>query len=277
MNALSRNEKLLARIRREGSRGIEIGPSIAPVAPKSAGYDVTTIDWMDQEALIARYQAMGLDTSRIEPVDFVWAGQSYAELTGRRDHFDWIIASHVIEHVPDLVGFVRQCDEVLNEGGVLSLAVPDKRTCFDRFRAISGIGPVIDAHLDGRRRNSPGTVAEFFLHVATRDGVQVWGDPRPGQFGLVHSVDQARDAMRNLIGSDAYVDTHAWCFVPSSFRLMIEDLHALGLIPLRETAFFPSEGCEFFVTLSRDGAGPGLDRLALMQRVDEELGEVLAR
>jgi SAM-dependent methyltransferase len=277
MITLSRKEKLLAPIRRDGSLGLEIGPSINPIAPKSEGFAVTTVDWQDQAGLIERYRKLGVDTSAIEPVDLVWSGQSYAELTGKRKHFDWIIASHVIEHVPDLIAFINQCDEVLRDGGVLSLAVPDKRTCFDRFRPISGLGNVIDGHLQGRRRNSPGTVAEFFMYAATRNGLGVWGDPGPGTFGFSHTADQARSAMQSLIDADTYVDTHAWCFVPSSFRLLIEDLRALGLIELRETGFFPSEGCEFFVALSRDGAGPGLGRLELMHAIDRELAEVLPR
>lgn len=274
MTVLNRKDKLLATINRAGSQGLEVGPSHNPVAPKAEGFSVTTIDWMDQAGLIEQYRKLGVDTSRIEPVDLVWSGQSYAELTGVRKHFDWIIASHVVEHVPDLIAFLNDCDEVLRDGGVLSLAVPDKRTCFDRFRAISGIGQVIDCHLQQRRRNSPGTLAEFFLHATSRDGVQVWGDPGPGKFDLVHTPEQARSIMEHLIASETYIDTHAWCFVPSSFRLMIEDLNSLGLIHLRECGFFPSEGCEFFVTLSRNGTGPDLSRLNLMRQIDHELAEV---
>jgi SAM-dependent methyltransferase len=41
-----------------------------------------------------------------------------------RGWFDEIIASHVIEHVPDLVGAMRNCLELLTEGGELRIAVP---------------------------------------------------------------------------------------------------------------------------------------------------------
>src|SRR5690606_33473322 len=122
---------LLSMLDRDG-RGLEIGPSHNPVAPKREGFRVEVVDHADRATLVGKYRGHGVDVDLIEDVDFVWSGESYAELTGKSSHYDWIIASHVIEHVPDLVGFVKACAEVLHDGGVLALAVPDKRFCFDR-------------------------------------------------------------------------------------------------------------------------------------------------
>ena len=36
-----------------------------------------------------------------------------------------ILASHVVEHVPDLVGYLNQVADILIPGGVLRLAVPE--------------------------------------------------------------------------------------------------------------------------------------------------------
>jgi hypothetical protein len=63
----------------------------------------------------------------------------------------------------------------------------------------------------------------------------------------------------------AYLDLHAWCFTPHSFRLILSDLFDLGLVPFRELAFFPTEGCEFFVTLGREGKGPAMDRQQMLE------------
>lgn len=38
------------------------------------------------------------------------------------------------EHEPDLIRFMNECDAVMEPDGILTLAVPDKRFCFDRFR-----------------------------------------------------------------------------------------------------------------------------------------------
>ena len=73
--------------------------------------------------------------------------------------YDWIVASHLVEHTPDLIGFLNDCDSLLKENGVLSLAIPDQRYCFDYFRPLTGIGHVIDAAQNPRKRRSPGSAA----------------------------------------------------------------------------------------------------------------------
>ena len=51
---------------------------------------------------------------------------------------------------------------------------------------------------------------------------------------------------------------------------MLQDLHALGLIRVREAAFQDTIGHEFFLNLAVDGAGTGLGREALVVLADAE-------
>ena len=98
---MQRNEKVLYRID-PGGRGLEIGPCYGPVAPKQAGFNVEILDHLDRDALIRKYQGHpGLNLDRIEPVNYIWNGEPYAELIGKTKYYDWIIASHLIEHTPD--------------------------------------------------------------------------------------------------------------------------------------------------------------------------------
>jgi hypothetical protein len=64
-----------------------------------------------------------------------------------------------------------------------------------------------------------------------------------------------------------YVDVHTWRFVPSSFRLIVNDLYETGEIRLREDKFFDSVGNEFYVTLSKQGLGCPVDRLTLAKQM----------
>lgn len=258
-----RAPKILNRIKRDG-RGVEIGPSYGPLAPKREGYRVEVIDHLDREGLIAKYRSHRMPEEAIEEVDFIWRGESYAELTGRRNYYDWVIASHLIEHTPDLIGFLNNCAEILNENGVLSLAIPDARQCFDHFRPPSGLGAVIDAHEQRRVRPTAGTVCEHYLNSVAKGGRIAWAEPSRGAFSFVHRPAEAREQLALVRQPDTYVDVHTWCFTPHSFRLLIHDLHLLGLQPLRECVFFPTAGCEFYITLSRSGPGPDMDRLALL-------------
>jgi len=67
------------------------------------------------------------------------------------------------------------------------------------------------------------------------------------------------------------MDLHSWCFTPNSFRLIINDLNLLGLISFKEIDFFPTEGCEFFVTLGKDGKGIETPRLELLKMIEDEM------
>jgi len=164
------------------SNGVQIvavvmGGSVNPsyTRLKREGYNVHIIDHLPRSGLLEKYSGCDVDVSRIEEVDFVWrAGVPYSELTGREKHYDWIIASHVIEHVPDLIVFLNECDAILKDDGVLSLAIPDKRYCFDHFRPISGIGNVIDNHIRRVSRPSPVIVAEHMLYEVSRAGDLSW-------------------------------------------------------------------------------------------------------
>lgn len=267
-----RKERVLRSIDRRGV-GLEIGPSHDPIAPKSEGFKVDVMDHATREELLGKYREHAVSLDRIEEVDYVWRGESYLELTGKPNHYDWIIASHVIEHTPDLVAFLRDCDAILKDQGVLSLVIPDKRYVFDRFRPITGLARVIDAHLAGQRIHSAGSVAEYFMNVASRGQQLGWSRNSLGGYSFVHSAAEAREGVRQVLENRAYLDIHNWCFVPHSFRLLVEDLHTLGYTRLREVSFHPTEGCEFYITLGRQGQGPGLSRLQLLRAVDRELAE----
>src|SRR4051812_34825559 len=104
----TRSEILLAPVPR-GGRVIEIGPSFNPLAPKAAGWDTRTLDHLTREGLVAKYTGHpGVDVSRIEDVDYVWSCGLLSDAVPQAMHgtFDAFIASHVIEHTPDLIAFL---------------------------------------------------------------------------------------------------------------------------------------------------------------------------
>jgi len=267
--ATNRDEIILAHVKRHGL-GLEIGPAHAPIAPKAAGFHVHVLDHASREQLIEKYREHGVDLTKIEPVDFIWDGRPFPELVGRTCTYDWIIASHVIEHSTDLVGFLNDCDALLKSDGVLSLAIPDMRWCFDHFRAPSSLGRVIDAAQTGRRAHSAGSAAEYFLDVVQKGGRLGWSKGETGEYALRHSVGEAKRAMTE---KTAYLDIHEWCFTPTSFRLLVRDLLDLELIQLKELAFHPTSGHEFYVTLSRGGERPPQARLEMLQQIANELAE----
>lgn len=269
----NRKKRVLATIDKNGV-GIEIGPSHDPIAPKREGYKVHVIDHASREELLGKYKEHPIVLDQVEEVDFIWRGQSYVELTGKPRHYDWIIASHLIEHTPDLIAFLEDCDSILKDGGVLSLVVPDKRYCFDRFRPITGLARVLDSHFAGNKIHSAGAAAEYFMNVAGKDHKLAWDADTSGDYVFLHSAQYAREMIREVHEKGSYLDIHNWCFVPHSFRLLLADLYALGLTRLREVQFHPTEGMEFYVTLGRHGTGPDKSRLEILRAIDAEVAAV---
>jgi len=259
----SRNGKILFSIKKD-ALGLEIGPSHRPVAPKRDGFNVKTLDHLTAEGLREKYRGHGVDLDAIEEVDYVWSGEPVSELVGNQ-RFAWIIASHVIEHTPDLLGFLNECEKILDDSGVLSLVVPDKRYCFDHFRELSSLARIIDTHIVNTSVHTPGSAADYFLNVTKKGGDIAWKDGHQGEYEFVHGLQDAMAAMQRA-KSGEYIDLHAWCFVPFSFRLLIEDLFALGLTQFRELVFFDTVGHEFFISLGKNVPGPGISRMEMLQK-----------
>jgi predicted SAM-dependent methyltransferase len=266
---MTRKQKILRNINPIGM-GIEIGPSYNPIAAKKDGYRVHIIDHMSKENLIKKYENFDVDVSNIEEVDFIWNGQKYSELTEKVKFYDWIIASHVIEHTPDLITFLNDCDEILKDDGVLSLAIPDRRYCFDHYRPPTGISQIIDGYCQQNKLHTPGTIAEYYLNIVSRNGAIAWDRNRQGSDKFLHSLDDVREKINSAVHRSEYTDAHAWCFTPNSFRLIINDLFILGYIQFREVYFFETEGCEFFITLGRQGNGLTFNRMSLLKFVEAE-------
>ena len=101
----SREEKVFHILDKKGA-GLEIGPSHNPIAPKAKGFNVHILDHASAAELRNKYQGHGVNLDNIEEVDFVWHGEPFPELIGKTGCYDWIIASHVIEHVPNFVSYI---------------------------------------------------------------------------------------------------------------------------------------------------------------------------
>ena len=273
--ALDRNAKILYGLNR-GGLGLEIGPSFSPIARKADGFSVEVIDHATAAELRQKYRGHpNVDISRIEEVDYVWRGEPLDELLGTA-RYDWIIASHVIEHIPDLLAFFQQCTRLLRPDGVLSLVIPDKRYCFDYFRWPSTTGDLLQANADGRRRHPAGVVFDHVAQIVKRDGEVSWSAQARGDFTFIHALDEAKAAFESARRSEEYVDVHCWRFTPASFRLILAELRLVGLLALEEVSSFPTLGCEFFLTLKPTTAMPAnIDRMALYHQVARELLEGL--
>lgn len=257
--------------------GLEIGPSLRPCAPKREGYHVEIVDWLDREGLVDKYREMGLDTSKIEEVDYIWDGRSYAEVTGKRGSYDYIIASHVIEHVPDFIGFLNDCASMLKPNGILSLAVPDKRFTLDHFRMVTTTGKVINDYLSKEKYGSMGALTDYWNHVVRREGLLSWRRTQDRKlkknYEFVHDEEFNRQNYKDSVGVEGIRDFHQNVFTPASFELLIYELWEYELIALKIETLYDTTAEEFIVSMRKAAERPimsGEERMELIRRVSRE-------
>jgi len=238
LDCLSKNQK-----------GLEIGPSFSPLAAKKDGFNVKILDHATAEELAEKYKTHGVDISKIERVDFVWRGERFKKLV-KEEKFDWILASHVIEHTTDLIGFLQDCEAILQKNGELRLAIPDKNYCFDHDRECTSLGRVIDIFEIGPKIQTIGSAADYYLQVCKKNGMIAWDKGTHGVITKVHTLEEAKKAIHET-KKGKYIDIHNWVFEPHSFTKIFENISLLNYTSLKIMKIIPTVGHEFFVFLKK--------------------------
>lgn len=276
---MDRNEKILARIAPE-ARILEIGPSFAPIVPKASGRNVLSLDHADETELRSKYAASGVDLGRIEPVDFVWRGGPIHEAVPVHLHgtFEAVIASHIVEHIPDPVRFFQSVGVLLKDGGVLSLANPDQRYCFDLLKPTTTYADLVEAYEEKRERHTRKALNYLNYTSVSNDRAGVWGvGTRLGDVQFLNAFGYVPPQPGE---ADTYVDCHAWFFTPASFELLVLELSALRLLPFQMLETLEPWGCEFYASLVKapgpDATMIGPERLGLHWKMRRELQDQIA-
>lgn len=268
MDMLDRTSKLRFGITKE-QKGLEFGPLHSPIVPKRDGYCVETVDCMSQEELREHYKNDNINLEAIEPVDYVWKGGSYYKLIHREHYYDYIIASHMIEHSTDFCGFLSDCSRLLKQDGILKLAIPDKRYCFDHYRTVTNLAEILNNALAPSELQSEGYVAEYYMNVVSKKGSISWDRRTPSfrdslenrrdkSYSFVHDKNAALDGISKVRRGE-YVDIHHYVFVPASFELLIYDLRVLGMLDFKIVQMWDTRGNEFIVALQKTDEEPQWD------------------
>jgi SAM-dependent methyltransferase len=254
-------EHALADIDVAASRGLEIGPLARPIVAKSAG-PVFYVDHANRDELREKYAAdanMQPLIEHIVDVDYVLKdGLSLLEVAAPEVPFDYVVACHVIEHIPDIVTWLKEMAGLLAPGGILSLVVPDKRYTFDVNRAVTDISEVVDGYLNRIERPRSADVYDFTAKTINGmvDPAEAWAGKDYSDIVRSDCDDPDLAALRDCraaLESSVFLDIHCHVFTPRSFLTMVEKLMRLSLLPFVISSFFPTEvdDIEFFVSLRR--------------------------
>ena len=238
----------------ENMTGVEIGPLVNPVVTRDMG-DVKYIDRASTEELRKWYSRdEKINADEIMDIDFVWGEQTLAEATGGVAQFDYCIASHVIEHIPDLITWLAEIASILKVGGVASFAVPDKRYTFDCRRAETTVAELVDNHLNKLRKPSFRHIYDHFSNHVEVDIHQVWADDFDPM--SVQPKKSARDtyaACLDALSGNKYIDSHCSVFTEDSFFNVLKAISELGLLDFRikRNSSVRRGTFEFFVQLEK--------------------------
>lgn len=230
--------------------GIEIGALDRPVVRPSEG-NITHIDYLNRESLRAKYR----DDPHVKLDEIVdstaWSDGDLADVVHGRQ-FDYVIASHVAEHVPDLIWWLEQIRSVLKHDGTLRLALPDRRFTYDYLRHESTLSDLLDAYLRKARTPLPRMVIDDCLSHVTLDNIEAWRGNVDAE-SLVHAVPMDVAIRRGAAAlSGAYDDVHCWVFTARSFLALFREAAQAGFLRFRCERFFePGYGwIEFMAWLS---------------------------
>ena len=251
---MDRFEKLLFSIDEKHLVGLEIGPLHRPTLRKSEG-KIFYADFASSDYLKNKYKEdPHVDVLEIVDVDFVVSEQGLRHATG--GGFDFVIASHVAEHVPNLVGWLQDVASCLTEDGVLSLALPDKRFTFDHLRSSTSIQSLLAFEVEDLKRPNSLQIIDFIVNFSEISAEEAWkaylsGLALPSNVKNKYEdgISMALDALSNKI----YHDVHCTVFSSNEFIALMSQLAKMEKLNFYPVSFFDTteNNFEFFVSMKK--------------------------
>lgn len=143
--------------------GLELGPGHQPY-PIPDDATVSLVDqWVPADSRALFYE---LDDDVSFPVPDIVANLDTDRLRAVPDDSqDFVIASHILEHLAEPVGMLQDVRRVLHPGGHLVALLPDRRRTFDRTRYGTGVDHARVEHRAGITSVDDEHIVEFILQA----------------------------------------------------------------------------------------------------------------
>jgi SAM-dependent methyltransferase len=249
--AMARREKLLGGLDLRNMVGVEIGALDKPLVRREDG-EILYVDYTDRDTLVAKYaKDPNVITDNIVHIDAIWGDNTLSDaVKGRK--VDYVVAAHVIEHVPDMITWLNEIRSILTESGSLRLIVPDRRFTFDFLREETRLSDLLTSYAVRARIPQPYSVIDHAMNVIAIDCQAAWeGRIDPDALQKCRDFTGALNLARDVVNNKTYHDVHCWVFTPKSFARLMGRLGELGLLDFACARFHDTETgfLEFFVTL----------------------------
>jgi predicted SAM-dependent methyltransferase len=146
--------------------GIEIGAASLPlrVPPKVR---VRYVDNLDRDELIAQsghgFLGPSIDINAIPSIDVIDDAQTLGAFADAS--LDFVVASHVLEHLQDPIGALKNFARVTRRDGIIFLVLPDARKTFDYLRERTTIEHLLRDHQEGPHTSRMYHYAEWAEYI----------------------------------------------------------------------------------------------------------------
>lgn len=241
------------------SEGLEIGPLDKPLVPRK-GNRISYLDEFPREVLVERCRVNpNRDENRVVQLDYVLDGRTISQAVDQT--FDYAIASHVVEHTPNLFGWLRDIADILEPNGRLFLVIPDRRFTFDAGRPLTSLGELIENDRRGLLRPPFRAVFDqrFYRRLGTAAANRK-GRKKGEELSLEQSIELEFAYDRAKKSEAAYIDVHCSVFEAESFKLSIDTSCQLGIQPFECLAPAPTTRpfLDFIALLGCPGDRPAI-------------------
>lgn len=247
--------KLFEELQPEGL-GLEISPYFDPVLEKSQ-WNVVYTDYIDTDELRKKAAENPNLAGRLVPeVDFVWTpGKPLKECVPAGALFDYAVASHVMEHVPNPIGWLNDIFSVLRTGGRLALFLPDRRLSSDYYRKLTRFEDLVALWIEQPKVPSPHQVVDFMSNsFQNLHGVGVgWTDAGPSGETRAYSDDEAVNTGMFVYNEEQYLDIHCTVWESEKFKLTFDRIVNAGLLSADVGEAVRDDG-EFLAILTKSAA-----------------------
>ena len=236
--------------------GLEVSPYFDPFLSKS-DYNILYTDYIGTEEIRAKAaDNPDLRNRNVPAVDFIWTpGAPLAQCAPDGMLFDYVVASHVMEHVPNPIGWLNEILSVVKIGGRVALFLPDRRANADYLRQETQFHHLAQWWMEQPSTPTPGQVLDFMVHsFALRHGMVVDWDARGGPVGLerAYSDAEALSTSTFVHNEGAYIDVHCTVWNAETFKAIFQQVVAAGLLNVAIGNVTP-ENAEFSIVLTKLG------------------------
>ncbi len=189
--------------------GVELGPGHSPFPIPFPGIEVSYVDRWEPDENRELFPELGPAADFPMPDHVCNLDTDRLKALGDESQ-DFVIASHVLEHLAEPIGMLHDIHRVLRPGGIVLILLPDRRRTFDRGREPTSLQHLAAEFEAGLTEVDDDHVYEFVVHTEPPDVVNK------------HVLEASPEDRTYLFDLHRKRSLHVHCWSDSEFPAVIE-------------------------------------------------------